>query len=290
MSMKKFVYFIFLLLLPVLAWSQCMITPVTLQDRINNATVVVDATAIQQNSYWNNSNDFIYTSTTLSISAVYKGAVQGSQIALITEGGIVGNIMIKSEPSLNIKPGQNGIFFLIPHNQPSGSKLSGMFEGYALSQSFILFDETSNTATGPFENYSDINALRNQIINATGGVQRISSIAPQPMHPSVNKIMIPPTIASIVPATTTAGTFSIITINGNNFGATYVNGTSNVEFPDANTGGGSYISAPQNHIQSWNNTQIQVWVPSQGGSGLIRVTNNLGETTTSGISLTVNYN
>ena len=290
MSMKKFVYFIFLLLLPVLAWSQCMITPVTLQDRINNATVVVEATAIQQNSYWNNSNDFIYTSTTLSISAVYKGAVQGSQIALITEGGIVGNIMIKSEPSLNIKPGQNGIFFLIPHNQPSGSKLSGMFEGYALSQSFILFDETSNTATCPFENYSDINALRNQIINATGGVQRISSIAPQPMHPSVNKIMIPPTIASIVPATTTAGTFSIITINGNNFGATYVNGTSNVEFPDANTGGGSYISAPQNHIQSWNNTQIQVWVPSQGGSGLIRVTNNLGETTTSGISLTVNYN
>ncbi len=250
MSMKKFVYYLIILLLPVTAWSQCMMTPVSLQDRINNATVVVEATAIQQNSYWNNSSDFIYTSTTLSVSAVYKGAVQGSQIALITEGGTVGNIMIKTEPSLAIKPGQSGIFFLIPHSQPSGSKLSGIFEGYALSQSFILFDETSNTATGSFENYSDINALRNQIINNTGGVQRISSTAPQPTPPSVNKIMIPPTIASIVPATTTAGTFSTITINGNNFGAAYVNGTSNVEFPDANTGGASYISAPQNHVVS----------------------------------------
>jgi len=66
MSMKKFVYFIFLLLLPVLAWSQCMITPVTLQDRINNATVVVEATAIQQNSYWKQYNKTV-TGTTATI-------------------------------------------------------------------------------------------------------------------------------------------------------------------------------------------------------------------------------
>src|SRR5690606_33622244 len=95
---------------------------------------------------------------------------------------------------------------------------------------------------------------------------------------------------AIAPGTTTAGTFSTITISGSNFGASYVSGISNVEFPDANNGGAGYISAPANHIVSWNNTQIQVWVPTQGGSGNIRVTNNLGETTTSAIAITVNYN
>jgi PKD repeat protein len=288
MNIKKGVLLVIAVLAPVFIWAQCMITPVTIQDRIQNAAVIAEGKVVSQNSFWNSGRNFIYTASTIQINALYKGATTSSFITIITEGGTVGNNKIIAQPNLDLMVDQQGLFFLIPANVDIPVKLPDQFEGYALSQGFILFDENNNTAQGPFDYFSDINNLRNLIISTTGSVQRINPITHNPLPGQ--KIMVPPTIAGIAPTTTTAGTFSTITITGNNFGASYVNGTSNVEFPDANNGGAGYISAPANHIVSWNNTQIQVWVPTQAGSGLIRVTNNLGETTVSGIAITVNYN
>ncbi|MCB0849566.1 MAG: PKD domain-containing protein, partial [Bacteroidetes bacterium] len=287
--MKKLLLFLLFTLMIQSVYSQCMLYPLSLQDRVNNSDAVIEAKAIQQNSFWNNSNDFIYTATTLEVHAVYKGNINNSFVTLITEGGTVGNIKIVAEPELQIHSGETGIFFLKPAGNYSVVKLKDAFEGYASSQSLIRFDFQQNKASDPFQQYSDINSIRNQIENLTGNVQRKVALA-QPLPSSGNKMLVPPTIGAIAPGTTTAGTFSTITISGSNFGASYVSGISNVEFPDANNGGAGYISAPANHIVSWNNTQIQVWVPTQGGSGNIRVTNNLGETTTSAIAITVNYN
>lgn len=289
--MKKLnrILFFLLLILSSDSFSQCMMFPISLQDRVSNSSVVVEAKVIQQNSFWNSSNDFIYTSSSLEVLSVYKGTVNTSYINLITEGGTIGNTKIIAEPSLDVKQNETGIYFLIPAGNYFAVKLSDAFEGYASAQSFIRFDFKNNKASDPFNQYSDINQLRGLIENLTGSIQR-KAILTQPLPSSTQKMMVPPTISSIAPTTTTAGTFSTITINGSNFGASYVSGISNVEFPDANSGGASYLSAPANHIVSWNNTQIQVWVPSQGGSGNIRITNNLGETTTSAIAITVNYN
>lgn len=287
--MKKLLLFLLFTLMIQSVYSQCMLYPLSLQDRVNNSDAVIEAKAIQQNSFWNNSNDFIYTATTLEVHAVYKGNINNSFVTLITEGGTVGNIKIVAEPELQIHSGETGIFFLKPAGNYSVVKLKDAFEGYASSQSLIRFDFQQNKASDPFQQYSDINSIRNQIENLTGNVQRKVALS-QPLPSSGNKMLVPPTIGAIAPGTTTAGTFSTITISGSNFGASYVSGISNVEFPDANNGGAGYISAPANHIVSWNNTQIQVWVPTQGGSGNIRVTNNLGETTTSAIAITVNYN
>lgn len=286
--MKKYFLGFILLFTSLEAFTQCMMVPLSLQDRVQSSTVIVEATAVQQHSFWNTNRDFIYTSTTLNIHSVLKGTLSSQQIQLITEGGNVGTTKIVAEPNLNVKVNEVGIFMLIPSTLPSPVRSNDLFDGCASAQSFIRYNLINQTASDPFTQYPSIANLKAAIENITGVIQL--NISPLPFQNQSARILVPPTISGIVPAITTAGTFSTITISGNNFGASYINGTSNVEFPDANNGGAGYISAPANHIVSWNNTQIQVWVPTQGGSGNIRVTNNLGEVTTSGISLTVNYN
>ncbi len=275
------------------SFSQCMQMPLSLQDRVQQSSLVIEATVVSQASFWNNNQDFIYTSTTLNIHQVFKGSIASQQIEVITEGGTVGNQKIIAEPSLALSLNETGLFFLVninPLNLPATQVTNITYEGYASEQSFIKYDAANQTATGVFENYPSINQLYIDVQGLTGNAANRISNTPSVNNGNANFMMVPPTISGIVPATTTAGTFSTITISGTNFGASYIAGTSNVEFPDANNGGAGYISSPANHIVSWNATQIQVWVPTGGGSGNIRVTNNLGETTTSLIAITVNYN
>lgn len=181
--MKKLLLFLLFTLMIQSVYSQCMLYPLSLQDRVNNSDAVIEAKAIQQNSFWNNSNDFIYTATTLEVHAVYKGNINNSFVTLITEGGTVGNIKIVAEPELQIHSGETGIFFLKPAGNYSVVKLKDAFEGYASSQSLIRFDFQQNKASDPFQQYSDINSIRNQIENLTGNVQRKVALS-QPLPSS----------------------------------------------------------------------------------------------------------
>lgn len=291
--MKKLSLLFFLVLIQLHSFSQCMQVPLSLQDRVQQSSLIVEATVLSQTSFWNANQDFIYTSTTLNVHQVFKGSLSSQQIEIITEGGTVGNQKIIAEPSLTLDIDETGLFFLvnpITANLPPARINNLTYEGYASAQSFIKYDVSHQAAIGVFENYFSISQVCNNIQALTGNVAARLSNTPAPVNTGSALMMVPPTIGGIAPGTTTAGTFSTITITGTNFGASYVAGTSNVEFPDANNGGAGYISAPANHIVSWNATQIQVWVPTGGGSGNIRVTNNLGETTTSGIAITINYN
>ncbi|HNR20457.1 MAG TPA: PKD domain-containing protein [Bacteroidia bacterium] len=295
MKKRIFYFFGFSLLLTLFfkatSFSQCMLYPVTMQQRVTDADIVIEASVAYRQTYMNAQQDMVYTSTVLNVHKVFKGNLTNVQIELITEGGEYLNTKVVVEPSSNIENAESGIFFLKQSAlRFNGSTInSGLqFEAFALAQSIFNYLK-DGSVTSPFFSYNSKEELYNAIISITQ--YNFIEITPYIPSPQIAfHMLVPPVIAAIAPTTTTAGTFSTITITGNNFGASYVNGTSNVQFPDANNGGAGYISTPANHIVSWNNTQIQVWVPTQGGSGLIRVTNNLGEVTTSAISITVNYN
>lgn len=273
------------------ALAQCMLYPVGMPQRISDADVIVEATVAYRQTFMNQQQDMIFTSTVLNVHKVFKGNLSNVQIELITEGGEYLTTKVVVEPSENIEHVQSGIFLLkySPLRFFGSTINSGLqFQAFAGAQSIFSYLK-DGSATSPFVSFTTKEELYLQIEDLLQS--SFTEITPYTPAPQIAfHMLVPPVIGGIAPATTTAGTFSTITITGSNFGASYVNGTSNVEFPDANNGGAGYISTPANHIVSWNNTQIQVWVPTQAGSGLIRITNNLGEVTTSAISLTINYN
>jgi len=279
-------------------YSQCLTYPVSISERVANSTLIVEGKVISQNSFWNSSADFIYTSNVIEVYKVFKGNVSGGQIEIITEGGIVGNQMIKVEPSLQLKPDDIGVFFGVPSAIPnSGIPVSGgiQYTGYSANQSFIKYDLKSLNAVDHYQVYNDISIDIYQNLTSLTG-QNYSSIIPFSIFQQSNSgptgnpsFMALPTISAIS-SPSTAGTFSLVTITGTNFGAGPFGGTRALEFRDANNGGAGFIPTPANHIVLWSNTSIQAFVPTQAGSGNIRVTNDLNESTISAVTITINYN
>ncbi|MBK5284153.1 MAG: hypothetical protein JJE25_02030, partial [Bacteroidia bacterium] len=69
--------------------AQCLTYPVSVPDRVNFSSVVVEGKVISQNSFWNSSHDFIYTSSQIELYKIFKGTVSATQIEIISEGGTV---------------------------------------------------------------------------------------------------------------------------------------------------------------------------------------------------------
>ncbi|MEO8087266.1 MAG: PKD domain-containing protein [Bacteroidota bacterium] len=293
--MKKYLIFYFLFLISVSgAIGQCLTYPVPFTQRINDASAIVEGKIVSQQSFWNAGHDFIYTSFQVEVYKVFKGGINASTIELINEGGEVGNTKIVAEPNLVLNELEVGIFFLTtPDVLNTASQVSTnlQFKGTSSQQSFVKYDLVTHAAADLYNTYPDIQADLYDVIQQQSGANylQISSFAFPQTGGGGNHILVFPAVTGIAPGVTTAGTFSTITISGTNFGPAYA-GTTNLEFPDANNGGAGYISTPANHIISWNATTIQARVPTGAGSGFIRVTNNLGEATVSGINLTINYN
>ncbi len=291
--MKKILIFFACFLSILYVQGQCLTYEVPVNQRINDATVIVEGKVVSHQSFWNANQDFIYTGYQLEVYKVFKGGITSSIVELINEGGEVGNTKIVAEPNLELEDQQTGIFFLaVPDVYNSASPVSTtlQFKGTSSQQSFIKYDLLTHQAADLYNSYPDIqDDLYDVIQQQTGSSYLQVTPFSFPAGSGGNQSLIPPTITGIAPSPTTAGTFTTVTITGTNFGPSYA-GSTNLEFPDANNGGAGYISTPANHIISWNATTIQARVPSGAGSGFIRVTNNLSETTVSGINLIINYN
>jgi len=291
--MKKYTLLFIFVFVTALSFGQCLTYPVALTQRITDATTIVEGKVISHQSFWNASSDFIYTSYQVEVYKSFKGNVTAYVIELINEGGEIGNTKIVAEPNLELEDLQTGIFFLSQpdvFNITSAVSTSLQFKGSFSQQSFIKYDLNTHEAADIYKTYPDIqDDLYDVIQQQTGAAYSQVSAFSFPPAAGSYQSLVPPTISAVAPSPTTAGTFTTVTVTGNNFGPVY-GGTTNLQFPDANNGGAGFISTPANHIISWNATTIQARVPTGAGSGFVRVTNNLNESTVSGINLTVNYN
>lgn len=287
-----------------LLFSQCMMVPVSLQNRISNSYAVVEGKVTHKFSFWNADSTLIFTENIVDVYKVFKGNINSQQIAIITEGGIIGNSKHVVEPSLQLKREQVATFFLIlPSVQNPNSIFNSTyfyspvaFEPYAIAQGAIKYDVKSKTGNDVYNTYLNIDVEVYQTIVTQLG-QSYSVIKPFNIlnvgNSQGNSPLAVPGITGIVPVSLPAGRLNnapltTITINGTGF-TTYT-GSANLEFPNANNGGGGYISCPANHIVSWNATQIVAWVPTGAGSGNIRVTDNTGASQVSPIAITITYN
>ncbi len=269
--------------------AQCMMYELSLPDRVNEATAIVEGKVIDQISFWNVDQTYIHTASLVLVYKVFKGSITSDTIEIVTEGGAVGDKMHKVEPSVHLAINDFGIFCLkntavtnSSYNIPNDQK----FEVIASEQGFIRFDDEHENATDVFHSYSDIEVqLYEEIETIVGSAYSENLIwiftGGLPIEGS-------PNITSFSPNPITAGTFSVLTINGSGFGNSYTN-NADVQFKDADDGGASWFSAPANHILSWSNTQITVQVPFGAGTGTIRVKDSGGSSGTSSGTLTITY-
>jgi len=245
--------------------AQCMLYPVSLNQRVSNSSLIVEGEVMSKQSYWNAEHNNIFTSNLVRITQTLKGSVNSSFLEIITKGGQVGNDLLVVEPSLQLNLNEKGIFLL--NNFEIISQFGyAMYETYSDQQGFIKFNE-DGTAKDPFTTYNSSNVdLRNAltselnkyipVFNApSGGTKNISSMT----------AFMP--ITGFSPASITAGTASQLTITGSGFGMTQ--GASVVRFANADQGGWpNFITPHASQYVSWSDTQIRVQVPTRtGGSG-----------------------
>ncbi len=289
--MKKiYAVLLFFLCTSIQLQSQCSLYPVSLAGRLSNSSLVVEGKVINTLSFWNAAHNYIYTSNLVRVDKVFKGALTTFTLEVITEGGEVDLQKQTVEPSLQLKPGDEGVFMLNSFESVTPQFGFSTFKAYADMQGFIKYDLRNESATEPFATYKDINTdLYSQLSGLLGKILPVFVNNSGSKYSSATVAA----VSGISPSVITAGTSSVITITGTGFGT--VQGTSYVEFYNADDGGATYVPVHSSQYVSWSDTQIQVMVPTRAstvagtaGTGPIRVT-VASSPTVSAQTLSVSY-
>lgn len=259
-----------------------------LEEIFGRSALIVEGRVIEQQSFWDNQHQHIFTNNRIQISRIFKGgSTVPATLNVITRGGIVGDRMERVSESVEYAPGDVGLFCLIP--TLLDLPLAPVWENYGAPQGFFQYSLSANAVGHPFHPQSGIAGFRESLRQYTRKQEIILPVA-QLEAETANRAT--PVISSFSPTSLSAGTLTQLTINGSNFGATSgANGA--VRFLDSNSG--ARFSVDASDIISWSDNQIVLVVPSAtavggtSGTGTIQVRNNGNETGTSAGTLTVEF-
>lgn len=281
--------------------SQHMV-PLTMKERVQQADMVVEGEVLSQKSFWDAQHENIYTSSIIRVYKLFKGDMQAGQVEVITEGGTVGMQKHVFSTALNLRTGQQGMFFLKRQQALQRTPAEGLYSAnaYGSQQGFVQYNLKTREALGVFEKYSNIEQLYKAVGAETNKQFRTISENEVLQVPPVQErqlqeqgVQLVPVITSFSPTVASAGTGTILTINGSGFGSSRGNGS--VEFRNADDGGQTYVKPLRKEYISWTDRQIRMYIPSitqdggTAGSGPIRVTANDGSTFVSAASLTLEF-
>ncbi|HEY4650996.1 MAG TPA: T9SS type A sorting domain-containing protein [Pontibacter sp.] len=272
--------------------------PLSLQERLQDADIVVEGEVISKKSFWDQRRENIYTSNIIKVYKVFKGNLQEAELEVITEGGTVGLDKHVYSVALTLSTGEQGMFFLKRQNlqAASGSRAKQSTRPYGSEQGFIRYDTRSQTAKGVFEEYSSIEQVYRAIRQQTGTNYRAIQVNQQLQVTRQQEQQHGTAAAAITgfsPKVASGGNKTVLTITGSGFGSS--RGTGTVSFRDADDGGTSFTKAPEDAYLSWTNNEIRLYVPSTGsdggtaGTGEIRVTASDGTVATTTDKITIPY-
>lgn len=271
--------------------AQCSLIEVPLTQRVSAATLIVEGKVVDQYSYWNSNHTMIYTANEIELYKIFKGNVTTTSIEIITEGGTVGMNRITVEPTLELRVGQLGMFTCEPvqrvKNNITSRTLLPQFEAFASLQGFVKYDNAAGTATDPFRTYMDVQTEVYDLCAPAGSHQYITvkQVNIFSTNREQQETQAGPVISGFAPSTLTAGTGTMLTIDGLNFGT--VQGGSVVRFRNADDGGATQIVPLATEYVSWSANQIKVMVPAGAGTGTFEVFT--GGSAFSATPLTVSY-
>lgn len=311
MKTKPFLMLAFLLLSINL---RGQIVPESIQELILSSEHIFEGRVIRSNSYWNQSENFIYTSHTVEISKIFKGDLNCGTVELITVGGEVQNKEIKGSHNLDLYRGDVGIFCATTTNyeQPvtdyyseNNSQVLGVTSE---EQGFFryYFDDINPACSNLIYSYDSLQQVYDSLqialqvsytdCNATAISQEIKDYELYRKKPK-NPSRAIPNIVYVTPDKAYGGIGQVITIYGSNFGNDSTKGR--IFMPNANRlqyWGAEYVVLNNNtDVVFWSDTIIEFRLPSitkkldttitglsfrylgVPGSGSIVIQNDLGE-------------
>lgn len=112
----------------------------TLEDKIAKSDAVIEG-EIQNVTYFLDTKNNVYTSSTIRVSRIFKGGNKDTTIELITDGGIYPNGASRGSLWGTAAIGQKGIFFLRLNDSPTHSKKKMQSYFYLSPNSLIEYGD-----------------------------------------------------------------------------------------------------------------------------------------------------
>ena len=216
--------------------AQGALREIPLSKKVKVSSLLVEGKVLSKKSFWDAGMQHIYTSNTVEIYKVFKGNITSSTIEIITLGGVVGLEAEKVSPSLQVQKGVVGLFFLKNSNVNVDHLNKGLvrFKPSTGAQSFYTYDLNEGTATGVFQKYDHVSTtLYSEIYKATHSTYKeVKKISIKKKASAVIKSKLTLVVTSFSPTSTSAGTKSVLTINGSDFGAA----KGSIKFRNADSG------------------------------------------------------
>lgn len=259
--------------------------PVSIDEKVANATNIIEGKVVSKTSFWNAAHTVIFTSNKVKVYKIFKGGMTDAYIEVLTQGGTVGNESLEASDLLSLDEEEIAVFFLFANSLNIKSPITNktLMDVYSSSQGCFVYDIANKKAYAPFVAYSSINALYTDLQIKTGN----SIIVKDPTFnlnttPFGTGVLATPSITSFSPTTVYAGatldpTNNVLTIVGTNFGS--AGGSAAIIFTDGNTASGSptyVINSTDAAISQWTNTQIKIKVPTRAATGFFSVRESTG--------------
>ncbi|GAA4270297.1 T9SS type A sorting domain-containing protein [Hyunsoonleella aestuarii] len=273
-----------------------LINKISIDKQIELSDAIIEGEVISKKSYLDNTHSRISTSNIIKVYKVFKGELISESIEIITAGGVVDMKAVVVSHSLNLRKGDKGVFMLEKTKSSSTQNKSAIsfskFNSLGANQGFYKYDERNDRVSNMFsiiDNIKDV--FYNEIISYSGKQPVIvndfvlnKDISTFTKTNSSKSIMAP-AIASFSATENSAGTKSVLTINGSGFGT--IKGT--VGFSNANYGGALHTDALDNQVLSWTDSKIEVEIPDEAGTGTFMVNTPSNGSIESNTSLTIDY-
>ena len=279
------------------AEARCLMLPFDPARRAHDAPLVVEAQVRDAHSFWDARHQHLFTQHRLRVFSLLKGSsADTTSLVLLTEGGRLGLDQQVLTNTLQLRAGQQGIFFLMPAPWPGLPATGKLLTPLGSAQGFIEENPADGTAAEPFRTYPALDAAFYQALaGLTGQARRVllARATPPAARPGAARGTLAPVVAGLSPLSLPAGAGAVLTISGSGFGSS--RGAGFVEFRNADDGGATRVQARVADYLAWADNLIRVRVPSAAngghpaGSGLVRVTTPDQLSADSPVPLTVIY-
>jgi len=114
---------------------------VSLDEKVKNSSLIIEGKVVSEQSFWNDRHTLIYTSHSVEVYKVFKGALSVSTIDIVTAGGKVGDTGLVVSDAAKLVKNDIGTFFL-QHNNRSNSFINAAdnWNIYSSAQGFLKYD------------------------------------------------------------------------------------------------------------------------------------------------------
>ena len=253
---------LWMLLVVISLNGQCLYNKTALDEVAAQSDLIVDGKIVSADCMWNQSHTMIYTRYGIKVYSLFKGSATDT-VFFYSAGGTVDLKKIKVEPSVHPSMDSYGLFMLAPAAKSTDLPAHALIASRG-HLSWYSYNYYNGMASSVFETYPLVEKKLDRAI------MEITGIKPLRKHslPVVNTYNTNNSraITGFSPASITAGTTSVLTINGSGFGSV----ADTVFFLWASNPNFLAFALP-GQVVSWSPTQIKVQVPDDAGTGPVYV-------------------